>query len=95
LLAVDLDGGEQVVLLRCQVVSIQILGLNVDEAGADACRGISFTLHFEDTHTVIVASCEVVHGGVRCEDPIPVSVFSGLVDLNSAVQVPEAHCAVL
>jgi len=36
LFSVDLDGRKEVVLLRRQVVSIQVLGFNVNEARADA-----------------------------------------------------------
>lgn len=62
---------------------------------ADSSRLEALTFQFEDHHTVIIPSSEVIELGVGCEDPESVSVLSLLVDLHSSVHVPDTKGLIL
>ena len=77
------------------VKHVKILSLNVKDSTSHTHTRMAFFLQFEDTHTVIIACSEVVQSWMTGHYPISVSIFTSLVNLDSAIHIPNSHCPVL
>lgn len=95
LLAGGLNRRHHLLVLRRQVVHVELFLFDKEEGGGDADGGMSLLLELEHVHALVVACREIVQRGVRRHNPVPVRVFACRVDREASLHVPEAHRAVL
>ena len=74
---------------------VEILVFNKENHAARASGSIGFSLKLKHTHTVVIPSGKIIHGGVSSEDPEPIRVFALLVNLHSTVHIPYSQGFVL
>lgn len=95
LLAGSLNRGHHLLVAVLQIVHVELLLLDEEEAGADTNRRVPLSLELENVHALVITRCEVVKSGMRCHDPVAISVFASRVDAQATLHVPEPHGAIL
>lgn len=86
---------KQSFLFQGQIVDVKIPIFDEENIGSLTLRSMSFPLQFEYTHSVVVASGEVVQSRVSSDDPIPVCISPRLMKLYSSIQVPQSQSFIL
>lgn len=95
LLASSLDWRHHLFVFSRQVVHIELLLLDKEEARADSHGSVPFTLQLKDVHALVIARGKVIKGRMSRHDPVAISVFARRVDAQATLHVPEAHGAIL
>lgn len=95
LFTVGVDRGHDSLILWWQVMIVEILVFNKENHAAWASGSICFPLKFKHTHSVVISSSKVIHGGVSSKDPEPISVLALLMNLHSTVHIPYPQGLVL